>query len=205
MKKWIRLVGVLLVVLFLPVAALADTADIARIEDYLRDLRTAQADFIQNTEGAPTSRGVFYLNRPGKMRFAYQEPENSFLVADGDFIYFWDAPNKQVSQTTIGSTMADFLLRPDVRLSGDVTVDTVTDVGDQIHVTLHLTKEPQLGNMTLRFQKQPLMILGWQVVDAQGVISDLSLNNLQTGMPLDKKLFYFSRPNFGQRDEADER
>lgn len=183
-----------------PAASVADPAgDIARIESYLQHLTTAKANFLQNTEGSKTASGVFYLSRPGKMRFAYNEPANSFLVADGDYIYFWDAPMKQASQTSLDATIANLLLRPDIKLSGDITVDTVSHLDDEIMVMLHLTKDPNLGTMTMRFQNEPLKMLGWRVVDAQGVVSDVSLDQMETGMTLDKKLFYFSRPNFGSR------
>ena len=195
LARWVAVV----VILLAPSFGHANDVGVDQIEAYLRNLGTVQADFIQNTEDGETARGIFYLNRPGKMRFAYQEPANSFLVADGTFVYFWDAPQKQVSQTTIGSTLAEFLLREDLRLSGDVTVTDITPIDDQIQVSLQLTKEPALGNMTLRFQKKPLLILGWRVVDGQGVVSDVSLTNLQTGIKLDKKLFYFARPDFGKK------
>ena len=202
-QKTVRFLALGLVLLMPFMARAGEPPSVDRIEQYLRALVTVQADFIQNSEGAPTARGIFYLNRPGRMRFAYQEPAHSFLVADGTFVYFWDAPQKQVSQTTIGATLADFLLREDLRLSGDVTVTGITPIDDQIQLTLQLTKDPSLGNITLRFQQQPLMILGWRVVDAQGTISDVSLTNLQSGVKLDKKLFYFARPGFGDKSQID--
>ncbi|PZQ44421.1 MAG: outer membrane lipoprotein carrier protein LolA, partial [Micavibrio aeruginosavorus] len=87
--------------------------EIAKAETYLQNLKTAQADFIQTSSLGSRLSGKFYLNRPGKLRFDYNEVQD-FIVADGVFVYFYDSQLGSQSNAPIGQTLADFLLREDL-------------------------------------------------------------------------------------------
>ncbi len=93
---------------FMPLAHAQDMAsDIARAENYLRNLSTVKADFIQTAHNGSRLSGTFYLNRPGKLRFEYNEVDD-FIVADGFFIYFYDSEMQEQTNAPIGQTLADF-------------------------------------------------------------------------------------------------
>ena len=87
----------------------ASTADIERAEKYLQDLKTAQARFVQTTHNGTQLVGTFYLSRPGKLRFEYDAPMEDFVVADGMFIYFYDAELEEQTNAPIKATMASLL------------------------------------------------------------------------------------------------
>ena len=53
----------------------ADTADIARIEDYLNDIGTLESRFVQFT-AAGVAEGQIYMSRPGDMRIEYDPPRS---------------------------------------------------------------------------------------------------------------------------------
>ena len=93
-------------------AAYAQTAarDIQTAEEYLNNLKTMKAEFIQIAHNGAQLSGMFYLNRPGELRFEYNEVDD-FIVADGLLIYFYDSELKEQTNAPIGQTLADFLLR----------------------------------------------------------------------------------------------
>ncbi|HYC05878.1 MAG TPA: outer membrane lipoprotein carrier protein LolA [Azospirillaceae bacterium] len=172
----------------------ADRADLARVEDYLRGVETMRSKFLQVVESGETVQGTFYLSRPGRMRIDYDPPVQNFIVADGKFVFFWDAELKQQSNAPIGSTLADFILRPDLKLAGDVTVTDVERQAGVLEVTLVQTKDPGLGRLTLVFEDQPLRLRKWRVVDAQNQTTEVALLNPEAGVPLKDELFYFREP-----------
>ena len=47
------------------------------------------------------------------------------------------------------------------------------------------------GTLTLVFSERPFTLRQWQVLDAQGTVTTVTLNNARTGMALDDKLFEF--------------
>jgi outer membrane lipoprotein-sorting protein len=178
-----------------------DQADVARAEAYLNGITTLKARFLQINQDGRTVPGTFYLQRPGKMRIDYDPPVKDFIVADGRFVYFWDAELKQQSNAPIGSTLADVILRDRLSLSHDVTVTGVARDAGTLEITLVQSKDPGQGQLTLVFEDNPLRLRKWRVVDAQGLTTEVALMDPQPGVKLDGDLFYFRDPS--RRKERD--
>ncbi|HEY0835190.1 MAG TPA: outer membrane lipoprotein carrier protein LolA [Azospirillum sp.] len=176
-----------------------DRAAVAQAEQALNAVHTMQSKFIQVNPDGRQAAGTFYLSRPGRMRLEYDAPVKDFIVADGLFLFYWDSEMKQQSSTPIGSTLADFILRPDIKLSGDVTVTDVFRAPGVLEVTLVETKDPRKGSLTLVFEDRPLQLRKWRVLDAQGLTTEVALLNPRVGVPLPTDLFYFKAP--GARQE----
>lgn len=178
-----------------PAATIGDQAAvIAQAEAYLHNLKTGKARFLQTSSNGNQAIGTFYLSRPGKLRFEYDPPVKDFVVADGYFIYFYDGQLQEQSNAPIGQTMADFLLRPDLKLSGDVRVTAVKRAGDLIQISLVQASDPQAGSLTLGFTPEPFALKKWRITDAQGNITEVELFQLQTGINLTNSLFVYSDP-----------
>jgi outer membrane lipoprotein-sorting protein len=173
----------------------ADKASVKKAEDYLNGLSTLRARFLQVTEDGHTRQGTFSLKRPGKMRIDYDAPAKDFIVADGRFVYFWDAELKQQQNAPIGSTMADVILRPELKLSGDVTVTEVQRDAGVLDISVVDAKEPGKGKLTLVFEENPFQLRKWKVLDAAGATTEVALSDLQPGAKLDDEQFYFRDPN----------
>lgn len=174
-------------------------AEVAAAEQYLQSLKTVQAHFVQTAPDGHQTAGTFYLSRPGKLRFEYDPPVKDFVVADGVFIYFYDGQLNQQSNAPIGETLADFLLRRNLKLSGDVTVTKVEQTPDGLlAITLTQTADANAGQLTLLFQQQPtFQLVRWRVVDGTGAITEVALSDMQTGMKLPGSLFVYKNPHFG--------
>ena len=172
-------------------------ADITKIENYLQSLKTAQARFVQTANDGTQMVGTFYLSRPGKLRFEYDPPVKDFVVADGRFIYFYDSELGEQTNTTIGSSLADFILRDNIKLSGDIAVTELKRAGGYLQVTLTQSDDPDAGKLLLAFAENKdgsLTLKKWRVIDAQGLITEVELFYLKSGMELDDNLFYYLDP-----------
>ncbi|MDB5492036.1 MAG: outer rane lipocarrier LolA family protein [Micavibrio sp.] len=163
--------------------------------DYLNDLTTMKARFLLTSADGTQQIGTFYLDRPGRLRFEYDPPAKDFIVADGILIYFYDAQLKQQSNAPIGQTLADFLLRKNIKLSGDIKVDRVMRGGNLLQITVRQGKDPGAGSLTLGFTENPLQLKKWRVVDAQNQTVEVELFQMETGLALDSKLFVYHDPN----------
>jgi outer membrane lipoprotein-sorting protein len=173
-----------------------EAADLAQIEAYLNGLSTAQADFTFAGPDGAVTHGIFSLSRPSKLRFEYTEPKGNLLIADGDYVIYYDAQQKEASNLPIGETPLDFLLRQNVSLTGNgVKVTRFEHSGGIIRATLTRAKSEGDGSVTVAFSDQPLELRGWRLLDGQGQITDVSFANWKFGMPLDPSLFHFVDPN----------
>jgi outer membrane lipoprotein-sorting protein len=96
-----------------PAAAPACDAQRARnaaaaIQAYYDGVRDLAARFEQRSQsvvlggasmGAETpTRGRVVFAKPGKMRWAYTEPEESFVISDGSTLWIYDVAEKQASK-----------------------------------------------------------------------------------------------------------
>ncbi|NBX66310.1 MAG: outer membrane lipoprotein carrier protein LolA [Proteobacteria bacterium] len=201
MKKLIA--SLLLLVCLLPAVAVAKDARVIKAEEWLKNLKTGQARFEQSGYDGTRLTGNFYISRPGRLRFEYDPPTKDFIVADGTFLHFYDATQKQMSSAPIGSTLADFLLRPDTRLEGDLKVINTRTRNGLVHITVAQSADPSAGQVDLRFTEEPFQLKSWRILDGQGLATEITLANLKTGVPLSSKLFVYKDPE-GRRGRLNE-
>ncbi len=158
-----------------------------KIEAYIHSIDTMKARFAQTAQVyADDLKGTFYLDRPGKLRFEYDDPIKNYIVADGIFIYFYDDEMKSASQAFIGDTLAAFLVKEDFSLL-DPSIEVMDVAHDKkenlLGITLRQTENPEAGRLTLIFQEKPsLSLLKWQVVDAQGYVTQIELSDIERGV-----------------------
>lgn len=175
-----------------------DPAAVKKAEDYLNGLSSARARFVQTTNDGTQLVGTFFLQRPGKLRFEYDPPVQDFVVADGVFIYFYDAELKEQSNAPIGQTLADFILRPDLKLSGDLTIKSMQRGAGLLQLDIVQTADPEAGTLTLGFREDPFTLKKWRVKDAQGMITEVELFYLKTDITHPADLFVYKNPDDGK-------
>ncbi|MGH1404710.1 MAG: LolA family protein [Alphaproteobacteria bacterium] len=173
----------------------AGAEDIERAEQYLQNLKSAQARFVQTAHDGSQFVGTFYLQRPGKLRFEYDPPVENFVVADGLFIYFYDADLQEQTNAPIRATLANFFLRKNFSLSDDLLVRDAKFAADLLQIEVVQEDEPNGGKIIFAFQDAPFALKKWRVIDAQGLITEVELFHLKNGVEHDKDLFVFIDPN----------
>ncbi|MDD4615809.1 MAG: outer membrane lipoprotein carrier protein LolA [Alphaproteobacteria bacterium] len=173
-----------------------DKEDLARIEAYLNGLKTVSADFLQIDDAGGMMRGQIAIQRPGKMRVTYDPPSTDFIIADGSSVHIWDGEMQTQTNVEQDSSLAQFILRDPVKLSGDVTVTKIQRLPAKIEVSLVENKDPSQGSLTLVFEDRPLKLRQWKVVDAQGRLTGVNLENLSEGATFPERTFIFIPPSF---------
>jgi outer membrane lipoprotein-sorting protein len=173
----------------------ADAADVARVEAYLATIRTLDSRFLQIGPDGSVAEGRFLLARPGRLRLEYDAPNPNLLVSDGRAFVHIDKSLRTIAYLPIDSTPAGLLVRADIQLSGDVTVVGIERSPAALRMSLIQTKDPRAGRLVLTFADRPLGLVGWSVVDAQGLATRLTLVDAKFGAALDATAFAFVDPN----------
>ncbi|MCU7878011.1 MAG: outer membrane lipoprotein chaperone LolA [Candidatus Thiodiazotropha sp. (ex Lucinoma borealis)] len=173
-----------------------------QLERFLKDLNTLQADFRQTLEqqdDGPVyiSHGVFYLKRPGLLRWEYDAPGEQLIVADGDRIWLHDIELEQVShrsqQAALKGTPAQLL--------SDLAPITdhfqVNDLGEQDSLSwvelLPKEKETQFASVRLALNDNRLQRM--VMVDNFGQTTRFFFDNAQRNPTLNDALFKFVPPS----------
>jgi len=168
-----------------------------RAEKYLDGIKTMQAEFLQISSNGETAEGEILLSRPKNLRIDYAPPTPILIVANGEFLSYVDKELKQVSHIPIDDTPAAFLLRDSFSFSGDaLTVTGFERQANTVRISIVQTKDPLAGELTLVFSENPMVLRKWVIIDAQGVITDLTLINARFDFPIPEKRFLSDFPEF---------
>jgi outer membrane lipoprotein-sorting protein len=166
-----------------------DQAELQRIAAYLNNIHTMYARYRQTASGR-ASTGQLWLLRPGRMRFEYDAPNPLTMFADGTYIYLWDKKLNEVSKVALMATPAWFLLRNHIGFD-DVIVTGIEHGPNTIRVTVVQKDKPDAGSLTMTFTENPLALTQWSVVDQEGKTTQVSLSDVQFGIPVDPKIFVY--------------
>ena len=175
-----------------------DHADVARIEAYLNNLKNIAATFLQVDEAGGFLRGDIAIQRPGKMKVTYAPPNKDFIVADGNMVHIWNDDLQAQTNVEEDASLASFILRDPVKLSGDVVVTKFKRAPAKLEVTLVEAEDPASGELTLVFEDNPLQLRQWRVLDPQGHVTGVSLENIREDVTFAPKTFTFVPPTFGK-------
>ena len=176
-------------------------AIIDRVAKALTDTRTAQGRFTQvDPQGSPSS-GVFYINRPGKVRFEYTSPEPIFIVSDGTTVSIEEPKRKAYDAIPLASTPLHLFLRSNIDLKKDGSVTDVTTSNGSHFVTLVDKTGEAEGKMILQFRATDFELLGWRQIDGTGAETKVQLADMKKNVSLKPSLFVVRDPS----DSGDDR
>ncbi|WP_322894604.1 MULTISPECIES: outer membrane lipoprotein carrier protein LolA [unclassified Yoonia] len=164
------------------VGASAQQLTLPQISDYLNQLQTAQGGFTQINGDGTLSTGQIYIKRPGRIRFEYNPPEESLVMASGGQVAIFDPrSNAGPDRYPLNQTPLNIILQRNVDLSAARMVTGTTSDGTTTTVTAQDPDNPQYGNIQLVFTANPVELRQWIITDDMGSQTTLVLNDLQAG------------------------
>lgn len=172
-----------------PAAAALPPDVVPQVERYLNGIATLRARFTQIDPSGEAKTGRVYIDRPGRLRFEYDPPEQMLLVATDWRLVMYDRQADQTTTIPVDRTPLGLLLDDPIRLSGPVTIRSLAELNGELHLTLFQTDEPGLGEIELVFGMNPLELRRWSVLDAQGKTTRVLLEDVETNVPLPSDLF----------------
>ncbi len=181
-----------------PVALTADQQRLLeRVADYLNEITTMQGTFLQISSTGETAEGTILLSRPKHLRIEYEPPTPIVIVANGKFLSYVDTELEQINHIPLEDTPAAFLLRDSFSFtSGELTVTGLEQGSGAVRVSMVQSSDPLAGELTLVLSDSPMVLRKWTIVDAQGVVTSLTLINPRFGFPIPEDRFTASFPEF---------
>ena len=171
-------------------AASAQQLSLRQICDYLNELQTAQGGFTQINADGTLSTGQIYIKRPGRIRFEYNAPDNTLVMAGGGQLAIFDPrSNAGPDRYQLRMTPLSIILRENVNLEAEDMVTNVVSDGTSTTVTAQDPDNPQYGNIQMVFTGSPVELRQWIVTDDLGTQTTVILNDLVAGGALNDRLF----------------
>ena len=165
---------------------------VAAVEQYFRSSETLRASFTQYAPNGARSTGVLSLKRPGRVRFEYDAPSPLLIIADGVWITLADKEMDTVDRYPVSATPLGVILQDDKSLRKETLVTGFYQDADRFELVVRSRDNPGLGRLSLKLTKNPVMLDGWAVEDAQGLVTEIRLTDIKTGMELAPALFHIS-------------
>ena len=169
------------------------TTDLMRVQKHLNSSKTLKARFLQVSSNGEYAEGQIFLQRPGRLRLIYDDPNPLLVVADGKHISFIDRNIDTATTLYLSMTPADLMLRESIGFFGnDVIVTSVNRTPGVVRIGLINTAEPDAGSIELVFSDRPMELRKWTVTDAQGIKTTVSLLGPTFDVPLNPNLFKYT-------------
>ena len=167
--------------------ASADKVPLDDISKYLNALKTASGDFTQINDDGTISTGKIYIKRPGRMRFEY---EDAVVLANNGAVVIIDKKSNQPPETyPLKRTQLSLILARNVNLGQAEMVVGHDYDGTATIVKAQDPKNPEYGNIELKFTSNPVELRQWVINDANGGRSTIILGALTKGGRIANRLF----------------
>ncbi|WP_417452286.1 LolA family protein [Kiloniella sp.] len=176
---------------------------VRRIESYLNDLKSVSARFIQISSNGSLAEGDVNIQRPGKMRFEYDEPVPIVMIANGVTLLYFDKKLKQSTYLPLWKTPLWFLIREKVELHKDIQILRAQESDSTIQLEIRAEGESDGTQMTLLFSDNPISLRKWEVIDAQGITTQVSLVNPVYDASIDETVFTTDDLNMKKKENWD--
>lgn len=177
------------VAVLLPVSAQAQNAaaEAQKIADHFSSIRTMTGEFVQFGPKGDQQSGTFYLERPGKIRFNY---ENSPIrvISDGQSVVVNNRKLDTWDQYKLSTTPLKMLLDSRIDLSGG-RLKQVRQEPDMI--TLVVGDRSIFGDskITMMFDPKTYDLKQWTITDAQNLDTTVMVFNVRTGVRFTDDMF----------------
>lgn len=165
-------------------------AAVDEVSQYLNSMQYLRGEFSQISPTGKLARGVFFISKPGKMRFEYAPPVPLMIISDGKWVMIKNKNKENGDAGPLSKTPLRIVLSNDVDLARDTNIISVEQADGLVTVTLEDKKDTfEGGQLILVYDEARKALQQWVVIDAKGRRTTVTLENLVAGEKPDPKLF----------------
>ena len=173
--------------------------DVTRAETWFNKIRTISADFVQVASDGTSAEGRLAFRRPSRMKITYGKGDELQLITSSVWLHV-DRPDERlltsypISETPLSLILAEKVsLRPD----GYETRVLPTSAGI-VRIQIGKDDGEGAGRLTLEFSEKPFQFRRWIILDAAGIETSVTLQNIVFDQPIANEAFkipYYSAEN----------
>ena len=172
-------------------------AQAAKVSSYLSSLQTLVGNFVQVGPDGSKTKGDFYIQKPGKVRFEYEAPSPIAIIADGSSLAVRDRKLATQDIYPLSQTPLRFLLSDRIDLLKDTNVVSVTS--DEVYISVTIEEKQALigtSRLMLMIGTKDGQLKQWTVTDPQGYDTTVAVYNLDSSKKVDPGLFKIDFTNY---------
>jgi outer membrane lipoprotein-sorting protein len=172
----------------------AQQLSLGQVSAYLNSFTSAEGEFTQINANGTISTGTIYIKRPNRVRFEYNPPEESLVVAGGGQVAIFDPRSDSgPDRYPLSQTPLKIILERNVDLTRTDMVTGHTSDGTSTTVTAQDPENPQYGNIQMVYTAAPVELRQWIVTDDTGQQTTVILGDLEKDGRVPDILFNIQR------------
>lgn len=169
--------------------ALAQDASVAqKIANHFSSVTTMMGEFVQFGPRGEQTGGKFFIERPGKLRFNYDEPSPMRVIADGRNVVIGNRKLDTWDIYPLSKTPLSLLLASQIDLSNKM----VRGVKEEADLTTIVLGDKTIfgdSTITMMFDTKSYELRQWTITDAQAKDTSIMIFNVKNGVQFDEKVF----------------
>lgn len=158
------------------------------ISNHFSSVPTMVGEFVQFGPTGEQTGGKFYLQRPGKLRFIYEEPSPLMLIANGKTVAINNRKLKTWDFYPLRKTPLKLLLSDHMAID-DASIRSISNETDITKVVMGNDQIFGKSEITLLFDPESLDLRQWTIKDAQGKETSVMIFNVQKNVTIPQQLF----------------
>ena len=165
-------------------------AIVDKVNSYLTATQVLSGRFVQVGPDGRRTQGNFYISKPGKVRFEYDDPSPIELVADGQSVVVRDRKLATQDVYPLSQTPLRFLLADKVDLMRDSSLTAV--YADDVFTTVVVEEKNGIvgtSRLMIMFDAKSTQLKQWTVTDPQGYDTTVAVYNLDSTKRPDPNMF----------------
>lgn len=187
MKRRLFLAAALAV---LAAPAMAQKIPLGELATYINGITSAKSGFTQINDDGSITTGEIFIKRPGRARFDYAAPDNSLVIAGGGQVAIFDPKsNVPPEQFPLKRTPLNLILGRNINFSTSNMIVGHAEEGEATVVTVQDPKNPEYGNIQLKFTGNPIQLRQWVITNDAGQQTTVIMQALEPTSSIPSRFF----------------
>ena len=158
------------------------------VKEYLKNLNTLEATFIQISSDGDIKRGKIFFRLPGKLRIDYIEPNDLLITSNGFWLTIQNKKLKQTNNLPLDRTPLNLFLTKKFKFEGNSNIKFKTE-NEVITLTFFGDEKVKESKFELEFNSNPLKLRKWIIIDEFENKTSVMLQNIKKDVKLSNKIF----------------
>jgi len=156
------------------------------VKEYLKNLNTLEANFIQISSDGDIKRGKIFFNLPGKLRIDYNKPDDLLITSNGFWLTIQNKKLKQTNNLPLDRTPLNLFLNKKFNFedNSNIKYKIENDV-----ITLTFFGDQKDSKFELEFNSNPVRLRKWIIIDEFENKTSVMLQNIKIDVKLSNKIF----------------
>ena len=167
-----------------------DNRNFIYVKEYLNNLNSLEADFLQVSSDGDIKEGKIFLSIPGKLRISYKNPDNILITSNGFWLTVQDKKLKQTNNFPINQTPINLFLNKKLNFNEDEFKIKFKKRSGIITLIFSDNQKLNSSMFKLIFTNTPLRLKKWVIIDEFNNETSVLLQNLVTGNKYPNILFF---------------